>query len=73
MFAEDFKRRYEEEGAAEHNLIECACARSDVIRKRLATVAVELRLAAATAGTGREGLLKLARKFEQNAMPGDHT
>jgi hypothetical protein len=73
MFEEDFRRRYEEEGAAEHNLIERACARSDVIRKRLATVAVELRQAAATAGTGREGLLKIASKFEQHATAGDYT
>jgi hypothetical protein len=72
MFAEDFRQRYEEESAAAHNLIERASARSNDIRKRLATVAVELRQAAATAGTGRESLLKIASKFEQNAMPGDH-
>jgi hypothetical protein len=72
MCTENFGRRYEEEGAAAHNLVERASTRSDVIRKRLADVAVELRQIAATAGNGREDLLNLARKFEQGSLPGDH-
>ena len=73
MFEEDFRRRYEEEGVAEHNLIKRASAKSDVSRRRLATVAKDLRRAAATAGAESESLLKIATRFEQNAMPGDHS
>ena len=73
MLVDDFRRRYDEELVFEHALIERASEKSDIIRKRLAAVAEELRMAAATASTGSEGLLNLARKFEQHAKPGDQT
>jgi hypothetical protein len=73
MYAEDFKRHYDEERALGHALIVRASEKSSVIRRRLAAVAEELRQAAATAGTGSDGLLKLASKFEQDSKPGDQT
>lgn len=71
MLAEDFTRHHDEERAAGHALIARASEKSSVIRQRLAAVAEELRQAAATAGSGSEGLLKLASKFEENSKPGD--
>jgi hypothetical protein len=38
------------------------------VRRRLAAVALELRKAAETADGAREGLLKLALRFEQHAL-----
>lgn len=71
MLAEDFRRRHDTERALGLALIDRASQKSNIIRKRLAAVAEELRQAAATAGTGSEGLLRLATKFEQNSKPGD--
>jgi hypothetical protein len=45
---------------------------SSAVRMRLAAVAGELRKAAETADGAREGLLKLALRFEQHAQPGDN-
>lgn len=72
MYMEDFKRHYDEERTLGHALIARASEKSTIIRQRLAVVAEELRQAAATAGNGSEGLLKLASQFERNSKPGDH-
>lgn len=73
MLAEDFKRHYDEERTLGHALVARASEKSNIIRQRLAVVAEELRQAAATAGNGSEGLLKLASQFEHNSKPGDQT
>lgn len=71
MLAEDFRRRHDTERALGLALIDRASEKSNLIRRRLAAVAEELREAAATAEFGSEGLLKLASQFEQNSKPGD--
>jgi hypothetical protein len=68
---EDLRWRYDSEGAIARALVDDACERSGHIRRRLAAVAQDLRQAAATAGSGSEGLLKLASKFELHSRPGD--
>lgn len=68
---EDLRRHYDSERTVASALIDDACERSVHIRQRLAAVAQDLRQAAATAGSGSEGLLRLASKFEQNSRPGD--
>lgn len=73
MLAEDFRRRHDTERVLGLALIDRACEKSTLIRQRLAAVAEELRQAAATAGSGSEGLLKLARKFEENSKSGEQT
>jgi hypothetical protein len=74
MFVEDFRRHYDEERALGNALIARASERSSVIRQRLAAVAIELRQAAAAAGSESEGLLlKIASQFEQQSKPGDRT
>ena len=45
---------------------------SAAIRMRIAAVAGELRKAAETADGAREGLLKLALRFEQHAQAGEN-
>jgi len=42
------------------------------VRSRLAVFAGELRKAAETADSAREGLLALAQRFEQHAQAGDN-
>jgi len=44
---------------------------TSAVRKRLAAVASELRVAAETADEARESLLKLALRFEQHALGND--
>lgn len=73
MLAEDFTRQNDEDRDIANALIGRASEKSDLIRRRLAVVAEELRQAAATAGDGCVGLLQLASKFEQNSKPGDQS
>ena len=68
---ENFRWRYDSVRVVERSLIERASEGAVHIRTRLAVVAKELRQAAATAGPGCDGLLKLARQFEQNSKLGD--
>lgn len=44
------------------------CDPHAAVRRRLAAVALELRKAAETTDGAREGLLKLALRFEQHAL-----
>ena len=62
----------ERTGAAAPGRLGRASETSHVIRQKLAAVAEELRLAAATADKGREELLALANRFERDSKPGDH-
>ena len=66
----NLKRRDDEE-AAKQALVYLAADPSEVIRRRLATVAEELRHAAAKAEMEKDHLLRLANDFEHHSKPGE--
>lgn len=72
MTTQTLRGQYQAERAIAHDLLKRASEKSSIIRQRLAVVAQDLRQAAATAGVGGEGLLRLANQFEQNARSGDN-
>ncbi len=68
---QDNKERQAEERTAVRFLRYDTQFKSEAIRQRLAAVAIDLRVAAAEAETGREGLLNLASRFERQSRAGD--
>ena len=65
------KQRHETAPAAQTALLHYDSDPHLAVRLRLAAVAGELRKAAETADGAREGLLKLALRFEQHARGGN--
>lgn len=68
---EDLKKREAEEREKARSLVLRAQIKSNAIRARLADVARDLRVAAASADAGSEHLLSLANRFERQSRAGD--
>jgi len=68
----NFKERHAAERVASLSLMCEAQLKSEAIRRRLAAVANDLRVAAAESGIGREHLLNLASRFERQSRAGDN-